>query len=90
MDSATSLTGDTAVMHDHHSAAFEYGPIYGPFVVFGAWLLGQVTASPSAIDALDRFFMVGMHGAMFSVAVFGAYKTFAPGATKLWQSLRRR
>lgn len=86
----TSLSGEPAVMQDHHSAAFEYGPIYGPFVVFGAWLLGQITTSPSAIDTLDRFFMVGMHGAIFSVAVFGAYKTFAPGATKLWQRMRGR
>lgn len=53
MDSAASLTGDNAVMHDAHSAV-EYGPIYGPFIVFGA------------------------------------YKTFASGATKAWHRLRGR
>lgn len=84
-----TLTGD-AVMHDA-PAVSDYGPIYGPILVGAAWLIGWATELPTpTVDAIDRFFIVGMHGAMFAVSMFGAYKTFAPGATRLWHTLRRR
>ena len=85
---STSL-GDTKM----HEAA-DIGPVFGPILVVGSWVVSVVASAFASIetrvDALDRFFEVGTHGAMFLTAMYGAYRLFGRILAKQWDQLRRR